>query len=368
MTPKGRVLVLMCAVLAALLVPTGAAASSNPSEGVEDGYARAHLAGTHGYRITILALGRDLIVTATKGTASVTYFLIKSGLEGDRIHARLPGVGRVFLEFHERRRPHGRAVHGCRESETARKGVFVGTVKIRREHGYTSALSHHVRGEILQEGNGECHRRPAAHASSSASRLLSASTSRGKGYLSFSTFNFPSLGVGSDLLFGASLARKRGHMFVLTTQNAVDKDPAALEIAAPPRSASVTPPAPFTGSATFQQESSKDFSWAGDLAVELPGVGEVSLAGPKFETSLRRSQVPRRQERNRRQLDHPRNPPLRQRLPLPAFGAGQALFAEVAAELVQLGRLEISLKTRRPAKTRGRHLRPARRSSANASS
>lgn len=286
MKPNGRALVLLCAVLAALLLPTGAAASSKSSTVFETSYATAHLAGTHGYRITILAFSGDLIVTASKGTASVSYVLIKSGLEGDRIHARLPGVGRVFLKFHDRGRPQGRPEKGCDEAQITRKGVFLGTVKIEGERGFTSAMSHHVRGEIRQGGHGKCQRRPTVRARKAAGRLLSASTNRGKGSLSFSAFEFPSSLLGSELLFSVSLVRPRGKMGIITTQSALAKHPTDLEIATPPRSASATPPAPFTGSATFQQESSKDFSWAGDLAVELPGVGEVSIAGPKFETSV----------------------------------------------------------------------------------
>jgi hypothetical protein len=167
-----------------------------------------------------------------------------------------------------------------------RKGVFVGTVKIRGERDYTSAVSHHVRGEITEEHNVRCHRRPVARASSAGFRLVSASTTRGGGHLSFTALNFPIARLRSDLLFTASLARVRGQMLVTTTQSALGKDPTALEIAAPPRSASVNPQAPFTGSASFLQEAAGQFAWSGDLAVELPGVGEVSLAGPKFETAV----------------------------------------------------------------------------------
>lgn len=286
MKPEGRVLVLACAVFAALLLPTGAAASSSIVAVPVDSYAEAHLTGTHGYRITIFVFGEALMMTARKGTASVNYVLLKGGIERGRIHARLPGVGRIFLEFHERSHPHDRSVSNCRSSETTRKGVFVGTVKIRGERGYTSAIAHHVRGEIVQEPQEHCHRSPTARASRAGDRLLSASTSRGRGHLSFTALDFPSSVLGSDLLFSASLQRVRGHMAIMTTQSAIGKDPSVLEIEAPPRSASVTPPAPFTGSATFQQEAAGQFSWTGDLAVELPGIGEVSLAGPKFETSV----------------------------------------------------------------------------------
>jgi hypothetical protein len=99
-------------------------------------------------------------------------------------------------------------------------------------------------------------------------------------------FAMPLTNLRSDLAFSASLTRVRGKMFILSSQTVISKDAAALEFSEPPRSATVTPPEPFTGTATFRQESADQFSWAGDLAVELPGSGEVSLAGPKFETAL----------------------------------------------------------------------------------
>lgn len=287
MKPKGRLLPLICALFFTLAVPTGATAKSAGIYGSGDRSAEAHLAATHGYRITINATSGYLTVVARKGTASVSYISIRGGLKGERIHARLPGVGRVFLKFHEHGRPHGRAINSCRGSATAaRKGVFVGTVKIRGERDYTSAVSHHVRGEIVQERDSKCHRRPAGDAGSAGFRLLSASTTRGSGHLSFTALDFPVSKLRSYLLFGASFVRVRGQMLVTTTQSALGKDPDALAIAAPPRSAAINPPMPFTGSADFKQEVAEQFSWTGDLAVELPGVGEVSLAGPKFETSV----------------------------------------------------------------------------------
>jgi hypothetical protein len=90
----------------------------------------------------------------------------------------------------------------------------------------------------------------------------------------------------TDQIFVASFLHVRGKMAVINSQSAIREDAGPLEISTPPRSATVDPPSPFTGSASFQRESAKDFSWTGDLAVELPGIGEVTLAGPKFETAL----------------------------------------------------------------------------------
>jgi hypothetical protein len=285
MNPKGSLLPLTCAIAALLILPVGAAAKPDGSFGPSERHAEAHLAGTHGYRLAIHADSRSTFVMATKGTASVNYMVFRSRLEGDKLDARLPGVGRIFLRFHERSRSHTRSPNNC-PAGLIRKGVFVGWVKIRGERDYTSAQSRHVRGQIVRESSGRCRRRATARASSAGDVLLDASTQRGRGYLSFMAISFPSTRLEDNLVFGASLIRVRGGMIVFNQQTAIGKDPAALEVATPPRSATVGPPAPFSGSASFQQEAAKQFSWTGDLAVELPGIGEVSLAGPKFETNL----------------------------------------------------------------------------------
>lgn len=276
---------LLFAIAAAISLALPAGAMAKPGGGEPE--AEAHLTGTHGYRITIHATSETILVIARNSFASVSYFSLASKLKGDRIDARLPGVGRIHLHFHEHRRSRRDSPTNCRApAELIRKGVFVGLVKIKGERDYTSAESHHVRGEIVQKYPGKCHRRMTARASSAESEVVSASTERGRGFLSFMTFTAPSTKLDSDLIFGASFLRGRGQMAITTTVTALSEDPAGLEIAVPPRSATVDPPAPFSGTATFQQETADQFSWTGDLAVELPGVGVIPLAGPKFETAL----------------------------------------------------------------------------------
>jgi hypothetical protein len=287
MKAKGSLLPLICALAVSLLIPAGAAAKPSGFATPSNRTAEAHLAGTHGYRFTIYATREDVLVTAKMGTGLVNYASFASRLEGDKIDARLPGVGRIFLRFHERSRSHRRLADNCRGPATLiRKGVFVGWVKIRGERNYTAAESRHVRGEIVRESRNRCHRRAGARASSTGSQWIDASTHRGNGNLFFMAAGLPSTRLETDLLFVASLMRVRGKMVISNSRVAFSEEPAALEIAAPPRSATVDPPTPFTGSASFQQEAAKQFSWTGNLAVELPGIGEVALAGPKFEANL----------------------------------------------------------------------------------
>jgi hypothetical protein len=52
------------------------------------------------------------------------------------------------------------------------------------------------------------------------------------------------------------------------------------------RSATVEPPAPFSGSASFERATKGRKTWTGDLSASFPGRAGVPLAGPKFESVL----------------------------------------------------------------------------------
>lgn len=52
------------------------------------------------------------------------------------------------------------------------------------------------------------------------------------------------------------------------------------------RVATVSPPAPFDGSATFRREAPRRNRWTGNLTVDMPGRADTPLAEPGFRLSL----------------------------------------------------------------------------------
>ena len=250
-------------------------------------YAQAHLKGSHGYQLRIDAFNTNVNVTARKGNGTVEYVAYRGRLRKDAITARLPGVGWVFLHFHELSR-HRSPADNCKgPGSLIRRGFFTGWVRIRGERDYTRASVHRVRGKITQDVREVCHRRPTARASDdSKEELLFASAKRGKGQLAFRAEKWPPSGEFSALWFSASLLRQRHRMAISNRNYDFTENTGVFEVAQPPRSATLDPPAPFSGSAEFLQEPGHQFSWLGDLAVELPGIGPVNLAGPAFGATL----------------------------------------------------------------------------------
>jgi hypothetical protein len=51
-------------------------------------------------------------------------------------------------------------------------------------------------------------------------------------------------------------------------------------------SATLSPPLPFTGSATYERQKGSRGTWTGTLAGDFLGRGEVSLAGPQFTAEI----------------------------------------------------------------------------------
>lgn len=283
MKARGALAILVC-VLAAIALPASAAAKPGYRVSPHLHYAKAHAKGSNGYRLTILVFPDVFFVTASKGDQQVSYVPLNSQMRNDRLRAHLPGIGRIDLGFHERSRSREDPAAGCKgKGDLVREGIFRGKIKLTGELGYTRVDVHAVGGEIIDAPRQVCRRGGRGKASADTQEeLLRAETQRGRGILEFSAQESTVFGSRS-VSFTARLLRKRGLMFVTNEVQGLSRDQEAFELARPPLSGSVDPPKPLTGAATFQREPDGTFTWLGDLAAELPGIGPVRLAGPAFE-------------------------------------------------------------------------------------
>jgi hypothetical protein len=92
----------------------------------------------------------------------------------------------------------------------------------------------------------------------------------------------------------ATSTRRFGRVLVSTSVHAPEEGagpgkPVELSIAGSgprPRSAKLSAPAPFSGSATYRKRPGTAPTWLGSLAVEIPGEGTLPLAGPGFRAII----------------------------------------------------------------------------------
>jgi hypothetical protein len=248
--------------------------------------------GSNGYTLWVNGFGKQVHVTAGAGDGSASY-TVPGRVTPRGVWADLGKRGRIEVEF----RPSGNLTrrvppsHCEGEPRVSRQGAFVGTISFNGERGFTRARASRAPGSTHVTPAWKCKRRgrqggracePSGETTESV-ELEAASPPRGVNFAAFAESS-PD-GFGRPGFFASTLER-RGRMeiarfaFVTGPESAFAYD-AGLALAI------VSPPSPFSGSATFRRVDGIA-SWTGDLRVSLPGTPEVALTGPAFEAGLKR--------------------------------------------------------------------------------
>jgi hypothetical protein len=283
-------------VLAALLTLPGAAVAKGGrlTIGARQS-AEFQLKGSKGYSISVFGGGGQVTLTASHKGSSASY-TAKGLASATQIKARLGRLGRVSVRFHS----HGNPRHvpfpqgNCQGGdETVESGTWVGQIEFEGEQAYTAVHATRAKGEVANSEKLTCSKQQGKESTPPGFQwtILSASSdARGVFSTAFlvSSDAHPDLGGSS---FGASLleVHRRGMSIVRTISADAKSDAFAVsEEGGHITSATVAPPAPFKGTATFQRTKGSKGSWAGALAGDFPGRGEVTLAGPEFSAEVSR--------------------------------------------------------------------------------
>jgi hypothetical protein len=247
------------------------------------------LKGSGGYAISLGGSQDQVWLTASRGHAWASYST--SGLASPRrIKARFGRFGRVSMRFRSDGKPRLEPFpfDYCRGRRTSvERGVFQGWLGFRGEKGYTTVHAFRAKGTVTRSFKQTCNqeldeagdqRNPVSTSLTAVSRpdgvFFTASKVEDKARPKlnrpiFTASIFESQRKGALSVLRGISALGNANSFVTTKQN--------RRIA----SAMVAPPAPFDGTATFDDGGSPA-NWNGTLTGEFPGLGTVSLAGPEF--------------------------------------------------------------------------------------
>ncbi len=287
-----------------------------------------------GYAITVVAYGQTVALGVTRahprrkgrGPASTATYLAHGKVTPTSIAASFGDRGRIDLRF----RPSGRklrATHdaGCKRpggGVLARFGTFAGELRFRGEGGFTSAEVHRVPGRAVNFGalvaclfgatpHGQRALLPAPKLPwglhlPGADVGVRQATPHTPGVQTH-----PSHGPRATTLLAdhktpltrtvfAAQARGRGQVRLLALESASEgsigvirfvkaqADPSVFSVDGILSSASIAPPAPFSGTGAYEQGPGNAKNWTGSLAVSFLGAPHVPLTGSPFVARLSR--------------------------------------------------------------------------------
>jgi len=258
-------------------------------DAVEAGF---KLRGSNGYTISAVAYSGGsgekgtIEFTASQRGESASY-RAPASVTADAIQADLGDIAKVDVI----RRPSGRekTVHPkcLGGAQTYEPGTYEGVIEFNGEEGYTRARESRVAelpAWLMFSSHGSCGSGygEVSGPGEPGARLRGISFADGRSL----SFQVNKNGPRARTVFTASLKERLGGIRIDRTLGG-QAPPSAFRFSKHLRIATLSPPAPFSGSASLNR-SKNSFSpiWAGDLALDFPGRTAVSLAGGDVHASL----------------------------------------------------------------------------------
>lgn len=286
------------AVVAALtllaLVPLTAAAKPGYYRIPPEHNVQAGVRGTHGYDVSIQVLdGRAQLIAASQSGSRfsvVFYQQTKKRPHGDDLDADFGQAGRFGARFVPDKVEEQEAPNGCVGGRTVMEiGHFVGTFSFHGAHGFTNFTAHRLPGVVTDSAGMVCSGKNLDPIGNEGRRELRVVAGTRSGRTRFDAVTEPAEGIGpATSTYSVQSERTEGGVRILDTFEMDAPSPLAVPdlTTGLPATATIAPPAPFSGSATLEAPSRQTATWSGDLAVDLPATGEVPLTAPGIAAGL----------------------------------------------------------------------------------
>jgi hypothetical protein len=282
--------VLAGAALLALVCSQSAHARTLPDP--PPGYAAFTVHGSNGFDVTILAYpaptpdSTGSIAVLAEDDHSVAIYRTSATVTDSTVEADLGKFGQISVK--EKRTGRKRAVPDSCEGETMRQIAatrYEGKIEFHGEEGFTEVSASgapfdyriyrafacateggHPAGNALPGARLSVHRLPEEN-----ELMLDAVQDR----------------PGAAITVSVQIDETRGDFVITRATGARTRaGSAAFRFDPQLRHATLSPPAPFAGHATFRRGASAGNRWTGNLTVDLPGDADYPLTGPRLEVSL----------------------------------------------------------------------------------
>jgi hypothetical protein len=283
----GRAAVFFVALL--LSAPAGASADQGCHNRTTETTYVFSVRGSHGYRIDVESFRSGKVRLTAEKEHYFAEYTVRGRSDEQRLEADFGQLGGISVQPR-----HRSAVRY--QAEPVR---LTGRIQFHGEEGFTSISLRGTRGAMSRKvkrscppsggarGRASTAGKPSGRPAKRAITFVAAAerTANRSVLLSLQSSQPPLIEEdgGGDFLVVFLEERREG----MAIRRAVTFDESVATASATPPganpfTASVAAAAPFSGTASYSQAAGAPATWAGDLAVSLPGVSNLPLAGPGF--------------------------------------------------------------------------------------
>jgi hypothetical protein len=248
------------------------------------------LGASNGYTLDVLSVHKpetergEVLVLAHARRSAVLYFA-HAMVSDTSIEADLGAVGRIDVDFVSSGRERTERSKCGGKSVAVDSGDYVGTIDFSGEQGYSEAHATTVRGDAQFALSLVCGKSGDEGFGGHSPGALLRAHNRGSTRFEFEARKN---GPSRPARFNASIHERRGSLLI-DRGVAAEARPGAFDFNVPDGTATVAPPAPFDGGATYSRDSEGRVRWRGHLTVDFPGRTGVRLTGTGTRASLVRA-------------------------------------------------------------------------------
>lgn len=286
------------------LIVTASAPARRGHKFVVPAYARYAFKAksSHGYKVSVSAEPTSFssggppqmpeVDLRFRQRGSSAEYTVPAKISSDGFRARFGRLGEMSVRIASAGRVKPTVVSEIckREKATKQRVVFEGRIRFRGEHGFTRLRLHHARGTVTRTLRQSClinfPANGGGHGAGGIGQptLLEANWHGKRSELDFSAGTASGI---SAAFFSAARAEIREPMVVIRTVSDRAAKANTFSFDAALASATVMPPAPFSGQGTYSAPAGGGSgSWSGPLEVDFPGRPHTHLAGARFSATL----------------------------------------------------------------------------------
>ncbi|HEX5592698.1 MAG TPA: hypothetical protein VFX35_05065 [Solirubrobacterales bacterium] len=233
---------------------------------------------TNGYRVDVFGIPASRRDPARVGIfawneTSATSYLGPGKVEDGRIRASLGRFGKVDVHFQRGGKRWVRSLCG-RDPLLFATGTYAGTVEFEGEGGFTQALAPELEAEPLYHAPGECVAVGEGYGGMPGVHLQVLSR--------YGTTVVVQNTPGGAVRYNAFAENRIGRIEISRTVEVIGPS-TGFQWSPNLKRATVIPPAPFSGTATYQALGGRVTHWEGNLKVDFPGFPDYPLTrGPSL--------------------------------------------------------------------------------------